>query len=67
VKEVHVHLLQLDLVNTRQQCGISQGIPRIVMSVMQEKGAAGLFTGLVCACYCKLIFMALGLTEEKNL
>ncbi len=46
---MHVYLLQLDLVKTRQQCGISQGIPRIVMSVMQEKGAAGLFTGLVCA------------------
>ncbi|CAK9236857.1 unnamed protein product [Sphagnum troendelagicum] len=38
--------MPLDLVKTRQQCGISQGIPRIVMSVMQEKGAAGLFTGL---------------------
>ncbi|CAM6032798.1 unnamed protein product [Sphagnum compactum] len=38
--------MPLDLVKTHQQCGIGQGIPRIVMSVMEEKGAAGLFTGV---------------------
>jgi len=40
-------LVQLDLVKTRQQCGANQAIPMIVASVIREKGAAGLFSGLV--------------------
>lgn len=38
---------QLDLVKTRQQCGVAESIPRIVVSVIREKGVQGLFTGLV--------------------
>lgn len=38
--------MPLDLVKTRQQCGISEGIHVIVASVIAEHGAAGLLTGL---------------------
>lgn len=38
--------MPLDLVKTRQQCGANQAIPMIVASVIREKGAAGLFSGL---------------------
>ena len=40
-------LLQLDLVKTRQQCGVSEGIHRIVMNVVAESGPGGLLAGLV--------------------
>lgn len=39
--------LQLDLVKTRQQCGTSEAIHRIVASVVAESGPMGLFAGLV--------------------
>ncbi|KAL3680422.1 hypothetical protein R1sor_023378 [Riccia sorocarpa] len=38
--------MPLDLVKTRQQCGVSASIPSIVVSVIHEKGVRGLFTGL---------------------
>ncbi|KAL2612617.1 hypothetical protein R1flu_024309 [Riccia fluitans] len=38
--------MPLDLVKTRQQCGVSASIPSIVISVIHEKGVRGLFTGL---------------------
>ncbi|KAG0623152.1 hypothetical protein M758_3G152100 [Ceratodon purpureus] len=39
--------MPLDLVKTRQQCGTKQAIPMIVATVIREKGASGLFSGLV--------------------
>ncbi|CAI5511347.1 unnamed protein product [Closterium sp. Naga37s-1] len=38
--------MPLDLVKTRQQCGVSQGIHKIVMAVMAESGPSGLLAGL---------------------
>lgn len=38
--------MPLDLVKTRQQCGMAESIPGIVLSVIREKGVRGLFTGV---------------------
>lgn len=38
--------MPLDLVKTRQQCGVSESIHKIVQSVMAESGPSGLLAGL---------------------
>eukprot|EP00850_Spirogloea_muscicola_P020953 SM000232S07923 [mRNA] locus=s232:36335:39477:- [translate_table: standard] len=38
--------MPLDLVKTRQQCGVSMAIPRIFKEVIGERGVTGLFSGL---------------------
>ncbi|CAM6120874.1 unnamed protein product [Calypogeia fissa] len=73
--------MPLDLVKTRQQCGLSESIPRIVVSVIREKGVQGLFAGvgsrtlhvsLMSALffsmfeYCKLVMIGRSLSPIGN-
>ena len=39
--------MQLDLVKTRQQCGMGLSITGAMMNIVEENGVLGLFAGLV--------------------